>query len=174
MTDFDQLIKAKGEQAQYKYNASAWRRFLKHSGFKVGLSGMQIAAVAITAVVVAGGAVFAILKTHAPETPNAQNPIEIVAADTTSPQTTDLELASDEAARVTTPSDVQNVVRKVETPTTESQSDTIIPSNTSSSKPKTHQTESHPRLVPVRINVDTITQLEATEEEQRNGNSRLY
>ena len=156
------------EQAHYEYKPSAWKGFLKHSGLKVGLSGMQIAAVAIIASVMVGSAVFVVLKTSSPKagTPTVQEETTVL-SDTIVPVEMPDETEQNEASQMV----VQPAAIVKETKTEENAPEEV-------SKPNTEQQEkknvTHPYMVPVRIDVDTITSLETTDEERRNGNSRIF
>lgn len=173
MTDFDQLIKNKAEQAQYSYKPSAWKRFLKHSGTKVGLSGLQIAAVTIASVAVVGGAVWGVsaLKNQSAvenEIPAPQ--VETMVIDTV--QQKNIVVTEEPASTTVAPKTVaKSQAEPVATaePVVEKTTD---PQTMPAAQPR--KKTSRPLGRPVIINVDTITVMEPTDEELRKGNSRLF
>lgn len=171
MTDFDQLIKNKADQAQYAYKPSAWKSFAKHSGFKVGLSGWQIAVATIATVAVVGGAVWGILSaTHRQPANTPQNTTESTVAVIDSANHTE----TDEPTLVNepTPAPTKQTPQKPTEAIVVQETVTETPVEKEPAKPR--KTTTRPWGKPVLINVDTITQLEATDEELRNGHSRLY
>ena len=83
MTEFDELLKAKAEQAEYPYRASAWRQFCRRAGIRA-LTGGQIAAIAVSGTAVAGLVVWGVAS-HIGRQPAAEPaPVEVavVAPDT--------------------------------------------------------------------------------------------
>ncbi len=50
MDNFDQLLKAKIEQKQYAYKASAWRKFSRQSGIGTSVGALKIAAISLVTV----------------------------------------------------------------------------------------------------------------------------
>ena len=50
MDNFDQLLKAKIEQKQYAYKASAWRKFARQSGIGTSVGALKIAAISLVTV----------------------------------------------------------------------------------------------------------------------------
>ncbi len=171
MTDFDNLLKEKAEQADYPYRASAWKRFADKAGIRAGLTTGQIVTLGLATVAMAGGITWAVIgQNDAPPAATPEPPTEIVLQDTVISAPAVLSPAETvETPAPTTPT--QTVAAPVPTPEpTEIESQ---PSAKSAAQEKPRKVERvHGR--PVTINVDTITQIEISEEELRNGHSRLY
>jgi len=172
MTDFDQLIKEKADSAHFQYKASAWKHLASQAGFKVGLSGLQIAFVSIALVAVVGGAIFFFTPDQNTSTPAPQqNCTTAVVADTTTAQ----------PAAATSETHCSHQCNNVckSTTTTQPAEPTIStePESTtqpSTISPKTEITKDKPRYRrTVRINVDTITDNLPTDEQLRQANSNL-
>lgn len=172
MTDFDQLIKNKAEEAYYPYKPSAWKNFLKRSGAKVGFSGGQIALSVIAASVVVGAAVWGVssLNSKSADQPQMQEEVSVDVVDTMENET--VEIAVEETPVVTE----KNVIRAKQTTSepveTSSPEPVEQPAAVTPAKPQKKVTPRYGK--PVLINVDTITELEATDEQLRNGHSRIF
>ncbi len=168
MTEFDELIKNKAEEAHYSYKPSAWKSFLAYSGAKTGSVVLWVATAAVAVSVVAVSTYF-ILRSQPQEQPTLPEPETIaVCVDTVQPA---LEEVGTVTPKKATPREevvsVSDFTDGSETLVKETPSvDNVVPTTV----PPTN----NPRLEPVRINVDTITQMEPTEEELKNANSRLF
>lgn len=166
MTDFDQLIKEKANSAQYKYKASAWKHLASQAGFKVGLSGLQIALVSIAIVAVVGGAIFISNLQKTTPVPAPQQEISTsTAIDTTEPQPQPLIVKHPQSSQ---PSVAARPAQ---------QADTITPPETGSPQEvvKKNKTLKSKQYIyhPIRINVDTITDDVPSDEQLRRCNSNL-
>ena len=172
MTEFDQLIKNKAEEAQYSYKPSAWKSFLVYSGAKTSTLLIWVAAAAVAVSVVAVSTYF-LLRPQPQEQP-------------TLPETEPIAVCVD-----TIPADVADAVEPVAeekplqvvvtTPTILQEGFDLEAEYEASKEQSVENTEqkpvpptNNPRLEPVRIIVDTITRMEPTDEELQNGNSNLY
>lgn len=181
MKDFDQLIKDKVEQADYSYKHSVWKNFASRTGIKAGLSGLQVAAISVAVVAVITGITLGIVFSGRPVPNGEQGTVDMI-QDT-------VEMQQD-----ATP--IQNIQGKVDSvqgmedapkpaslskaksqkPTANSQqpiTNTQQRSTANSQQPKANSQ----RPIygpPVELNVDTITQMEPTDEQLRQGNSRIF
>ena len=180
MADFDQLIKDKVEQAKYPYKHSAWKSFASRAGIKAGLSGLQIAAIVLSAVVVVTGVTLGILFLGHPTTNRDQGTVVRVQDTVETQQDADPSQNVQGAVdSVQGKEDVQKPVsistHKDQRPKTKDQQPI---SNIQSSTSSTSKPTSKPRRPvygpPLEINVDTITQMEPTDEQLRQGNSRIF
>lgn len=175
MADFDQLIKDKVEQTEYSYKHSAWKSFAKHAGFKAGLSGLQIAAIVLSAVIVVTGVTLGILFLGHPTTNRDQGTVVRV-QDTVEAQqavspiqnnqgTVDRVQGTVETQHTASP--IQDNKRTVNSVQRTVETQHVAPQpKASAQRPKYGP--------PVELNVDTITQMEPTDEQLRQGNSRLF
>lgn len=191
MADFDQLIKDKVEKAEYSYKPSAWKSFAKRAGFKTGVSAWIVSMVAVVVVsLTVGGIAFWNSKSKAqeseytiqqPDDPisNAESGIQNPESDNQQPATDPQQLTP--SSQVTTPpspkpiansqkprTNSQQPIAEDQQPTANSQQPIA-----NSQKPKT----SSQRTIygpPVELNVDTITQMVPTDEQLRQGNSRIF
>lgn len=174
MTEFDELIRNKVEQADYPYKPSAWKRFAKHSGIRLGNNPLKIAAISVMAAAAVGGTTWGIL-THQSSSRTADPVTEsIVAADTM--PVTNTEIATmDSMTSIASP---QSATAAHTTPNEQScMPEPIAPEpNQPIAQPaeKPIYKTNRPLGRPVLINVDTITDFEPTEEQLRNGHSRIF
>lgn len=182
MADFDQLIKDKVDQTEYPYKHSAWKGFAKRAGIKVGLSGLQIAAIVLSAVVMVTGLTLGVIFMGHPTTHDEQGAV-VREQDTVEVQNPS-SLSSDNEEQVygehvqgtvETQKPVALPIHKDQGPKS---NDPQPITNTQSSTPNTSKPTSKPQRPvygpPLEINVDTITQMEPTDEQLRNGNSRIF
>jgi len=168
MTEFDQLIKNKAEQAQYSYKPSAWKSFLAYSGAKTSTLLIWVAAAAVAVSVVAVSTYF-LLRPQPQEQPILPETEPIaVCVDTVQPVVEEIvtETSKKAFAREDTFFEC-DFSGGYETPVKENPS---VENTDQKPIPPTN----NPRLEPVRILVDTITRMEPTDEELQNGNSNLY
>lgn len=191
MADFDQLIKDKVEKAEYSYKPSAWKRFAKRAGFKTGVSAWIVSMVAVVVVsLTVGGIAFWNSKSKAQESEytiqqpndpisNAESGIQNPESDNQQPATDPQQLTPN--AQLPNPqsqkpkADSQKPAVNSQQPTANSQQPTPNAQQTTvnSQKPKTNSQ----RTIygpPVELNVDTITQMVPTDEQLRQGNSRIF
>lgn len=172
MTEFDQLIKEKAEQAQYPYKSSAWKDFAKRAGIKTGMSALQIAAVTIASLAVVAGITLAVVKHQAPQPVAEPDPVEVVVTQDTM-EVTEEKTEPKSVAEPGKESIPQTRVQKQEPAETESGgAEPKEQPKTVAKKTKVKASEVLGR--PVIINVDTITQMVPTDEELRKGNSRIF
>lgn len=174
MADFDQLIKDKVEQTEYSYKHSAWKSFAKHAGIKAGLSGMQIAAICVAVVAVITGITLGVVFSGQPVSNGEQGTV-VRAQDT-------VETQQDVA-----PQNIQGTVDRVQGTVETQHTASPIQDNkrtvnsvqrtieTQHVAPQPNATAQRPKYgPPVELNVDTITQMEPTDEQLRQGNSRIF
>ena len=170
MTDFDKLIKEKVEEATYPYDSSAWKQFRKKSGMRNGTMKYWLAG-ASAALVAGGVAVFMLAR---PAVNNTNQPSE-------------LQILRDTASQVVTT--VQDF-RQEETLThdpkkQETKSSRIAPQDCVTEPQETQHSESVGKTQrqstnkvrygrPLVIDVDTIKDNVPSEEELKNGHSRLF
>ena len=170
MTEFDELIKNKAEEANYSYKPSAWKSFLAYSGAKTSMLLIWVSAAAVAVSVVAVSTYF-LLRPQTQDQPALPEPETVaVCVDTMPSEVADViePVAEKEPLIVvfTLPEDIDDVPATVaDAPESQPMENT---------EQKTIPSASNPRLEPVRILVDTITRMEPTDEELQNGNSNLY
>lgn len=167
MSDFDQLIREKTEQASYPYKASAWRSYARHAGIQTGAAALYT----VVAVAVLSVATFVVVKMTRHAAPAPETPVESVAV--VQPDT--LQPAEPVAEPITEAPSVSENTRlrathnpipaEVETPTNVTKPETV--------KPEKPRVETPIYGIPVVIDVDTITQMWPTDEEMKKGNSRI-
>lgn len=173
MTDFDKLIREKAEQAEYSYKPSAWRQFMK----KTGISGSKTHywTIGLSSALVVSGVVAFFSYYYNTTQPNAEPSLSVPSADTTSCQVT-----TAEAENLTTEtyqvSEKDKSMPNNERVQGKQRTESVVDSATQSApKIKTTHVENTPRYGrPLVIDVDTIKENVPTDEELRNGNSRLY
>jgi len=170
MTEFDQLIKNKAEEAQYSYKPSAWKSFLAYSGAKTSTLLIWVSAAAVAVSVVAVSTYFLLRPQTQDQQALPEPETVVVCVDTMPSEVADvIEPVAEENPRIvvfTRPEDIDDVTATVaDAPESQPMENT---------EQKTITPASNPRLEPVRILVDTITRMEPTDEELQNGNSNLY
>ena len=170
MTEFDQLIKEKMEKAQYAYRPSAWRSFAKSAGVRAGLSGLQIAAIAVAVVAVVTGITLGVVFSGQPMPSNEQGTVVRV-QDTVETQhaaspvhDNDEQIAVETCHGASLTRDNQGTVNSAQ--------GTVDTQRASSQPTVNRQRPVYGR--PLEILVDTITEMEPTDEQLRQGNSRLF
>lgn len=173
MTDFDNLIKEKAEQAEYSYKASAWKSFAAKAGIKTGLTALQWGTVVVSALLVAGGIALGVVK-HQSLQPAAQPEITKVAVVQDTVETVP---ENKKEENVKTQPEVQPKTARPAVPVAKPEPQ--ISEETAAPAPQQVKQETSKRKTerfygrPVRINVDTITQLEPTREQLEHGHSRI-
>ncbi len=177
MADFDKLIKEKAEKAEYPYKRSAWKRFAKRAGFRVGLSGWTIALVSVAVVAITAGLIGLHVTKGNSEQPsvvseqpmaNSQQP---EANSEQSSVVSEQPMANSQQPKAKSEQPMANSQQpkaKSEQPMANSQQPTA---NSEEPKAKSQKPVYGP---PIELNVDTITQMEPTDEQLRQGNSRLF
>ncbi len=178
------MIKDKVEKAEYSYKPSAWKRFAKRAGFKTGVSAWIVSMVAVVVVsLTVGGIAFWNSKSKAQESeytiqqpndpiPNAESGIQNPESDSQQSTTNAQQQTPDSRQPIVNSqrpkANSQQPIAKDQQPTPNAQQTTV-----NSQKPKT----SSQRTIygpPVELNVDTITQMVPTDEQLRQGNSRIF
>lgn len=167
MTEFDELLKAKAEQAEYPYRASAWRQFCRRAGIRA-LTGGQIAAIAVSCVAVAGLVIWG-LASHIGRQPAAEpEPVEVtvVAPDTTAivPEDT---FVVEEIQPAAVPAKPAPVVQREMPAAKPEEVKTSVVEKPAQAKPEPF------RGRPVIINVDTVKDNVPSDEELRKRNSQI-
>jgi hypothetical protein len=175
MTDFDKLIKEKAEQATYSYDSAAWKSFQRKAGIRSGAWKYWVAGVS-SIVAVGGIVVSTIIRKDIPQSAPEQESCVAV-------QDTALAVPSDElhvmkdtvaikttpAAPVVTPEHTHRVVNDHSNP------EKLHPTFSRPVETPKEQHISTPRYGrPLVIDVDTIKENVPTDEELRNGNSRVF
>jgi hypothetical protein len=171
MTDFDKLIKEKVEEATYPYDASAWKQFQKKSGMRSGTLKYWLAG-ASTALVAGGVAVFMLTR---PVVENTKQPSELQILHDTASQVVTMPQGCQQEDIVTVES------RKCETKSLRTVSQECNPepqqmqaSETVIKTPKPSTTNEVRYGRPLVIDVDTIKDNIPSDEELKNGHSRLF
>lgn len=171
MTDFDQLIKEKAEQAEYAYKPLAWRRFQR----KAGHTGARYWVAGLSSVVLVGGVVAFFghrMNQNAPEGDAVQT--APVADSVCCQPTAAVAAASDtfQVVRSAVPVTVDKRPSVQEKPAPEPPAVPAAEPQASPSSPKVNKTPRYGR--PLVIDVDTIKENVPTDEELKKGNSRLF
>ena len=181
MADFDQLIKDKVEKADYSYKPSAWKGFAKRAGIKTGLSGVQIALLTISLVTVISGVTLGVLFLGHPTTNEGQGIGDMI-QDTVEMHHS-MPLQQDNTGSVSAESEqVDSSVPNSPSPKANGQQptanrlqpETNSQRETANGQQPTANAQRPNYGPPLEILVDTITQMEPTDEQLRNGNSRIF
>lgn len=174
MTDFDNLIKEKVEQAEYAYKPSAWRSFRRMSG--MGQSSLLYWIAGISSVAVVGGAIaFASLREpqSAPDIEPAVPSLQVEDTASNEPQSA---LPADSLLVTSAPEMVSSSSGTGTPRTSVRESDSVE----NSPKRQSVTPPAEPKTTPARygrplvIDVDTIKDNVPSDEELRNGHSRLF
>ena len=169
MTDLDKLIKEKVEEATYPYDAKAWKQFQKKSG--IGRGTLKYWVTGASTVLVAGGiSVFLLSRPSMDTVPNLPNEQPLVMQDTFSQVTnsTDDHYTADTFA-----------VKSEKSGISKTPSITPVPDVSNQTKPDLKAPVEKPSKTVVRyrkplvIDVDTIKDNVPSDEELKNGHSRL-
>ena len=174
MTDFDKLIKEKAEQATYSYKPNAWKSFQRKAGVTGGSWKYWIAG--ITSAVVIGGVVVSTIvrKDVSPITPET-TPCATV-YDTATFVSPDMAFTDEETGSTCSTSQAPVTTQvKSHNDTKGTPDEANDPSSVSTStEVPTDQKVTTPRYGrPLVIDVDTIKENVPTDEELRNGHSRV-
>ena len=173
MTDFDKLIKEKTEQAEYAYKPSAWRNFKRVSG---SASPLRYWIVGSVSAVVLGGAVVTALYFAPNRQPRevADNPamtVDSMLVDSESP------VESQDTVSFSPKMVANPVSHTTPTKTTSGTTPAEAAVSTPMSRPDTLKKTQRTAVRlgrPLVIDVDTIKDNVPTDEELRNGHSRLF
>ena len=175
MTDFDKLIKEKAEQAEYAYKPAAWKSFRQKAGMGRGTVGYWAAGVATT-VIIGGSLVF--MLNREPRTASTDSPTEtsVIMADSSSenvqsPMSADTFLVEETAAKTTPATGDHRAGARERVQPAEAQPEQTTTVAKAPEKPSV-TTPRYGR--PLVIDVDTIKDNVPSDEELRNGHSRLY
>lgn len=170
MTDFDKLIKEKAEQAEYTCKPSAWRQFQRKSG--LGHTSTWYWVTGLSSVVLVGGivALFGHRMNQGASDDGSAQTVPVV--DTLSTHQVDVTAVAPDTFQVVSDAAPVSVSKRTsaqakpapETPAAENQ----LPQPS----PPVNKTPRYGR--PLVIDVDTIKENVPTDEELRNGNSRLF
>lgn len=177
MTEFDELLKQKVEQTDYPYRHAAWRHFLRGSGLHTALSGVQIAALSLAGVAVIALVTWGIIRHAAP----ASSPLEPVpteiAATTADSSEYDIPDTMSQAPYKTVENNSQTTDASPRKATRNISVNAEPATTTNKPQPATQPTNptTRERLYgrPVTISVDTITQMQPTEEQLKSRNSQI-
>lgn len=173
MTDFDNLIKEKAEQAEFSYKASAWKSFAAKAGIKTGLTALQWGGIVVSALLIAGGITLGVVKHQTPQPPAQPEITEVAVLQDTEETVPD----NMKEENVQPQPEVQPKSVKPAAPVAKPEPQ--IPEETAAPAPKPVKQETPKRKTeryygrPVRISVDTITQFELTKEQIDQGHSRI-
>ena len=177
MADFDQLIKDKVEKAEYSYKPSAWKRFAKRAGFKTGVSAWIVSMVVVVVVsLTVGGIAFWNSKSNAQESeytirqPNA--PISNAESGIQNPESDNQQPAAN--SQKPTANSQQPIAKDQRLKTNAQQPTTNDQQQTANSQRLKTNAQRPIYGPPVELNVDTITQMVPTDEQLRQGNSRIF
>lgn len=175
MADFDQLIKEKAEQAEYPYKHSAWKSFAKSAGIKAGLSGLQIAAITMAVVAVVAGITLGVVFSGQP-VPNGEQGTVVSVQDTVETCDGASPVQGDQGTVISEQGTVETCHGASQTQdnqgTVNSTQGTVETQHAASLPKASTQRPIYGR--PLEILVDTITQMEPTDEQLRQGNSRVF
>lgn len=167
MADFDQLIKDKVDGAKYPYKSSAWKRFAHKAGFKAVMTPLIKVILSVTTVAVIGGGTLGIVSAvrHQQSTvePTAQS-----TQDSTATVKTTVKAISIVSSNASAP---EKEVDSQITPTSKIATIDVFPPATENVKTTAQKKTVYGR--PLIINPDTIKTNEPTEEQIRNGHSRI-
>lgn len=174
MTDFDKLIKEKAEQASYPYQDAAWKNFQKSAGLHRSSWKFWAAGAAVT--VVAGVSCVLMMQRQNTASPEPA-PVAVV-------QDTVASLSEDQMSVVFSESESSSPSMPAPSGKAKQEGKKSISSASEQNTPAAQQTEtaagkkttvSRSRLGrTLVIDVDTIKENVPTDEELRNGNSRIF
>lgn len=169
MTDFDKLIKEKAEEATYSYKPSAWRNFQKHAGTyrpaKYWIGGAA-------ATVLVGTTVGVILFQKSDKVTPSSEPIEVTVVQDTLTSRQDEQTVVLETKENAIPKN--NRASEQPQKTSVQEADEQTKSNVNQQAKESRTTTTRPWGRPLVIDVDTIKDNVPTDEELKNGNSRIF
>ncbi len=170
MTDFDKLIQEKAEEATYSYKRSAWRDFQKHAGTYRPVK-YWIAGAAATVLVGTTVGLFMFQKSD--KVAPSSEPVEVTVT-----QDTLASLPEEQTVVLEEPKEVvpQKNNRPSEQPQKSSAQETDVPPKSTANPPakESRVKNTRPMGRPLVIDVDTIKDNVPTDEELKNGNSRIF
>lgn len=169
MTDFDKLIKEKAEEATYSYKPSAWRNFQKSTGTFRPMK-YWIAGAAVTVMV--GTTIGVLMHQKTDKVPAQQEQVTVTAALDTleSPQNEQPVLLEEFENTVSPKNPSVGLSQKQSDQNTTTQPDAVVKQPNKESQTTTVR----PLGRPLVIDVDTIKENVPTDDELRNGNSRIF
>lgn len=169
MTDFDKLIQEKAEEATYTYKRSAWRNFQKHAG-TYRPAKYWIAGAAATVLV--GTTVGVFMSQKFDKVTPSSEPVEVTALQDTLASLQDEQTVVLEPKEMVTPKNN----RASEQPQKTSAQETDAQPKPTVNPPAKEPRANNPRPMgrPLVIDVDTIKDNVPTDEELKNGNSRIF
>ena len=173
MTDFDKLIREKAEQAEYTYKPAAWQSFRRMAG--LGRSTVKYWIAGVSSAVLIGGLTTVLLLNNGRSTQeNASSP-NVVALDTVSMNVDDEAVVGNDTLSLAGNCNPQAPQTKV-VPSAVSKANVDSPKVAARRPAETPTSKSAtPRYGrPIVIDVDTIKDNVPTDEELKNGHSRLY
>lgn len=174
MTDFDKLIKEKAEQAEYAYKPAAWKSFRHHAGLKP--TALKYWVTGVSSLVVVGGlTTFLLLRTPNSSQGNAAVP-EVASLDTVSLNVDGDDVVADDTLLLAGSGEQESPRAKAATTTapksTPEQSAAEANQPAKAAAPRKNETSRYGR--PLVIDVDTIKDNVPTDEELKNGHSRIF
>lgn len=174
MTDFDKLIREKAEQAEYTYKPAAWQSFRRMAG--MGRSTVKYWIAGVSSAVIVGGLTTVLLLNNGRSTQEDASAPNVVALDTVSMNVDDevvvgndtLSLAGNRNPQASQTKAVPSAVSKAsaDSPAVAARRSVETPSPDKKVAPRYGR--------PLVIDVDTIKDNVPTDEELKNGHSRLY
>lgn len=173
MTGFDKLIKEKAEQAEYTYKPSVWRQFQRKAG--LGQTATRYWVIGVSSAVLVGGFVAFFghrMNQRTPEKGAAQTTLDV---DTLSSQPMAPNASASDTFQVlgdAAPVSVSKHHSAHTKPTSETPAAPAAEPQVAQPSPKVNKTTRFGR--PLVIDVDTIKENVPTDEELKNGNSRLF
>jgi len=169
MTDFDKLIKEKAEEATYSYKRSAWRTFQKHAGTyrpaKYWIGGAA-------ATVLVGTTVGVFMFQKSDKVAPSSEPMEVTVVQDTLSSLQDEQTVVLEPKETVSPKN--NRVSEQPQKTSVQEADEQPKSNGNQQARESRTTTTRPMGRPLVIDVDTIKDNVPTDEELKNGNSRIF
>ena len=173
MTDFDKLIKEKAEQAEYAYQPSAWRNFKRVSGSASPLRYWIVGSV--SAVVLGGAVATAVLCSPKHRQAEAAG-TPAVAVDSTLTNEQPAECNPDTVSYLLpeAPAQIVSPSRKKVADNTETSGVEVVTPEHKPADTKQPRESSSRLGRPLVIDVDTIKENVPTDEQLRNGHSRLF
>ena len=174
MTNFDKLIKEKAEQATYPYNRKAWKNFQSHAGGTAAARKFWVLGVSATLIVGSSAGLFLHHRLsnsptqNIPEQPMAmQDSVQISTASESVPADC-LTVGSPEAVH----SQKQTLGTAHKEPASAPQDDGVKSQNVKAVEKQQSTRLNYGR--PLVIDVDTIRDNVPSDEELKNGNSRIF
>lgn len=174
MTDFDKLIREKAEQAEYTYKPAAWQSFRRMAG--MGRSTVKYWIAGVSSAVLIGGLTTVLLLNNGRSTQEDASAPNVVALDTVSMSVDDEAVVGNDTLSLVGNRNPKASQTKV-IPSTVSKASVDSPAvparrTAETSSPDKKAAPRYGR--PLVIDVDTIKDNVPTDEQLKNGHSRLY